>query len=164
MVIGAIGALTQPLIKRLLAYSSVSQIGFILLAVGVQAEDSALFYLIQYTLTNTALWLCLISASLFNRNEEESIVSAGSYLNNYQTKDIRTIKELQGLHINNVFLSIAFALLFFSLAGIPPMIGFFAKFEVIASSLNKGFIGLSLIAITASLISATYYIRVIRQI
>lgn len=157
MVIGAIGALTQPLIKRLLAYSSVSQIGFILLAVGVQAEDSALFYLIQYTLTNTALWLCLISASLFNRNEEESIVSV-------KTKDIRTIKELQGLHINNVFLSIAFALLFFSLAGIPPMIGFFAKFEVIASSLNKGFIGLSLIAITASLISATYYIRVIRQI
>jgi NADH:ubiquinone oxidoreductase subunit 2 (subunit N) len=55
MVIGAIGALTQPLIKRLLTYSSIGQLGFILLGLGIGAQDSAFFYLTQYTVTNTGI-------------------------------------------------------------------------------------------------------------
>ena len=170
MVIGAIGALTQPLIKRLFAYSSVSQLGFVLLGLGIQANETSLFYLLQYTLVNTGLWLCLLTVPSFRKsglfikssNPLNSNSNSSSLFQIQRIKEIRTIKELQGIHISNVFLSIAFTLLLFSTAGIPPMSGFFAKFEVLSSSLNKGWLGLSLIAITASLISATYYIKVIR--
>ena len=222
LIIGAIGALTQPLIKRLLAYSSVGQIGFILLGIGLMAQDSALFYLIQYTITNTGLWLCLLISSLYIlnplvlketssmsilnplvlketssmsiltkegdypsyplrdrrsedkdsgkvtnclyiKNKEQGLVK-DTYIKNLNRDEIRNINELQGLHIHNIFIALAFTLLFFSTAGIPPMIGFFAKFEIISTALNSGHFALSLLAITASLISATYYIKVIRVI
>ena len=81
-----------------------------------------------------------------------------------QLKEVRSIKELQGLHKNNLFLALSFAILLFSTAGIPPMIGFFAKLEIISASLNSGYITLSFIAITSSLISATYYLIIIRNI
>lgn len=180
MVIGAIGALTQPLIKRLLTYSSIGQLGFILLGLGIGAQDYAFFYLTQYTVTNTGIWLCLLVSPVLNplpfntftrEASEESLKNAGSIVETEHIipnikidGEIRSINELQGLHDNNIFISIAFALLLLSTAGVPPMVGFFSKYYIISASINTGFWGLSIIAIVSSLISAVYYLRVIKTI
>jgi NADH-ubiquinone oxidoreductase chain 2 len=165
MIIGSIGALTQPLIKRVLAYSSVGQLGFILLGITTSSIDSAIFYLVQYTITNTGIWLCLLVSSLFTSPLKAISSLKKQNIDSYDlSNEVHTIKELQGLHSNNVFLSLAFAMLLLSTAGVPPMVGFFAKLDVLSASLNAGFLFLSIIAIITSLISATYYLIIIRAI
>jgi len=171
MVIGSIGALTQPLMKRLLAYSSIGQLGFILLGISLGTQGTVVFYLAQYTMTNAAIWLCLLITPLYNRDQRVNRVHNNTHgapiIPNLSIKsEIRNITELQGIHINNIYIALAYTVLFFSLAGIPPMVGFFAKLEIISASLTNGSLGvvISIIAILSSLISAAYYLRVIRAI
>ena len=202
MIIGAVGALTQPLIKRLLAYSSIGQLGFILLGMSLEHTGAmapwTVFYLSQYSITNAGIWLCLavtpfktpalgsgamlLAGKSVIKTEVGDSQALGDTLSSIKNQtsisenkvnkipylkidgEIRSITELQGLHEKNIFIALAFTIFMFSLAGIPPMIGFFAKLEIISASLNKGYVFISIIAIICSLISAAYYLKVVRYI
>lgn len=151
--VGTIVGLAQTRIKRLLAYSTISHVGFLLLALAVNNEDSLeafLFYMIQYTMTNLCLFLVVLA---WGYSLRESRRNRG---------DITFIDEFSGLFRDNVGLAMCMAICLFSMAGIPPMIGFFAKYTVLYSSIHAGYNFASLVAILTSVVSAAYYLRVIR--
>jgi len=117
LIIGTVVGLAQTRIKRLFAYSTISHIGFILLALAINTEqsiDSLLFYIIQYTITNLNVFLILLALSY----HLTSLVPES-------VKDIRYITELKGQFFINPILSLSFSICLFSMAGIPPLIGFF---------------------------------------
>jgi NADH-ubiquinone oxidoreductase chain 2 len=159
LIIGSILGLAQTKIKRLLAYSTISHIGFLLLALAINSEqsvDSFIFYLIQYTITNLNIFLILLAFSylIYNNNYIN--------LNNVNIKDLNYILEFKGLFFSNPFLSISLGLSLFSMAGVPPLIGFFSKQFVLYSSLQNGYYFISIIAIIVSVISASYYLKIIK--
>jgi len=169
LIIGTVVGLAQNKIKRLLAYSTISHIGFMLLALSINTEqslDSFLFYLIQYILTNLNIFLILLGISYLKFNNY-NVVSL--YKKNYKFSplsfkfiDIKYISELNGLFISNPFLSICLAISLFSMAGVPPLIGFFSKQFVLYSALESGYYFISIIAIIVSVISASYYLKIIK--
>src|ERR1700753_4232007 len=115
LIIGTVVGLTQIKIKRLLAYSTISHIGFILLALAinsVQSIDSFIFYIIQYTLTNLNTFLILIAIGYMLNNN--ILINKGS------EKDINYISELKGLFFSNPILSISLTICLLSMAGTPP--------------------------------------------
>ena len=145
--------LSQSRIKRLLTYSTISHVGFLLLALAINSEESIesfLFYLFQYSLTNLNVFLVLLAFGYAIHN-----MSA-------RTEDISLIQELQGQFQKNPLLSLSFALCLFSMAGIPPLVGFFAKQTVLYSSTHAGYYFMSIIAIVVSVISASYYLKIIQ--
>ncbi len=147
LLIGAYGAITQTVIKRLLAFSSINHIGFILLSIlsfKFLSQGIFFFYLLIYLVTNFGVFSVLLTL----RN------SSG---------ELKLISDLSGLKTHNKSKAIALLVLFFSLAGIPPFAGFFAKFFILSASMNEGFIYLSLIAVLSSVIAAFYYLRVIKN-
>ena len=147
LLIGAYGAITQTVIKRLLAFSSINHIGFILLSIlsfKFLSQGIFFFYLLIYLVTNFGVFSVLLTL----RN------SSG---------ELKLISDLSGLKTHNKTKAIALLVLFFSLAGIPPFAGFFAKFFILTASMNEGFIYLSLIAVLSSVIAAFYYLRVIKN-
>ena len=155
LLIGTVVGLAQTRIKRLLAYSTISHVGFLLLALAVNTEDSIeafLFYLIQYSVTNLNLFLI--------------VLAFGYSLSQYVALSIRTdiefIDQFRGLFRYNLPLAMSIAFCLFSIAGIPPLIGFFGKYIVLYSSVHAGYIYISLIAILTSVVSAAYYLRVIK--
>lgn len=157
LIIGTVVGLAQTRIKRLLAYSTISHIGFILLALAISSEspaaiDSLLFYIIQYTITNLNVFLIIIALSY-----------AAPALNK-EIKDIRYISELKGtgLASSKSILSLSLAICLFSMAGIPPLIGFFSKQFVLYSALQNGYYFISFIAIIVSVISASYYLKIVK--
>jgi hypothetical protein len=176
LIIGAIGGLYQLNIKRLLAFSAISHVGFLLLALAINNKvslESFIFYLGQYTLTNLNIFLILITfgyLSSFSFNSKVLINSSTSsplYINQPLTNkigssDLNFITQLTGLFTNNPILTLSFAISLFSMAGIPPMIGFFAKQQVLLGSLSVGFIFVTIIAITSSVVSAYYYLKLIQ--
>ena len=170
LVIGAVLGLTQTRIKRLLAYSSISHIGFILLVLSIKSVASTqafLFYLIQYTISNLNAFIILIviGYSLYY------YVYKGDKLNKYEiylkernNSPIQVINQLKGYFYINPFLSLSLSITFFSFIGIPPLIGFFAKYMALFASINNGYVFMSIIAIITSVISGVYYLIVIKQI
>lgn len=155
LLIGTVVGLAQTRIKRLLAYSTISHIGFILLALAINSEssiDSLIFYIIQYTLTNLNIFLIIIALSY---------VSAYTLINK-EIKDIRYITELKGKFFSNPILSLSLAICLFSMAGIPPLIGFFSKQFVLYSAIQNGYYFIAIIAILVSVISASYYLRIVK--
>ena len=161
LIIGTVVGLTQIKIKRLLAYSTISHIGFILLALSinsVQSIDSFIFYILQYTLTNLNTFLILIAIGyLFNNNiliNKDTVVGGG--------KDINYISELKGLFFTNPILSISLTICLLSMAGTPPFLGFFSKQFVLYSAIENGYYFMSIAGILVSIISASYYLRIIR--
>ena len=157
LIIGTVVGLAQIKIKRLLAYSTISHIGFMLLALAINTEqsiDSFLFYLIQYIITNLNIFFILLAISYikFDLNLNKEIV------------DIKYIKDLKGLFTMNPLLSLTFSISLFSMAGIPPLIGFFSKQFVLYSAIDQGYYLLSIIAIIVSVISASYYLKIIKII
>ncbi|PRD25175.1 UNVERIFIED_CONTAM: NADH-ubiquinone oxidoreductase chain 2 [Trichonephila clavipes] len=151
--VGTILGLSQYRIKRLLTYSTFSHVGFILLALAINSEESIesfIFYLLQYTITNANVFLVLLAFGY-------SISRKGII-------DISIIQDLRGQFKNNPLLSSSFALCLFSMAGIPPLIGFFAKQIVLYSSMHSGYYFISIVAIVVSVISASYYLRIIQVI
>lgn len=159
LIIGTIVGLAQVKIKRLLAYSTISHVGFLLLALSINTEESLeslIFYLIQYSFTNLNLFLILLSfgyimkKNLTNSNMPE------------EKSDISLISELKGQFITNPLLSLSLAISLFSMAGIPPLLGFFAKAGVLYSSTQNGYYFISIIAIIVSVISAYYYLQIIK--
>ena len=150
IIIGSVVGLAQNRIKRLLAYSTISHIGFILLALAIhskQSIDSFIFYIIQYIITNLNIFLIII---------------AFSYLINNNLKDIRYISEFKGQFFSNPLISLSFSICLFSMAGIPPLIGFFSKQYVLYSAIQSGYNFIAFIAIVASVISASYYLKIIK--
>lgn len=145
MAIGSLVALVQTNIKRLLAYSSISHVGFILLGFltsPAEGFNAILFYLFVYAFMNLGAFAVIIA--LYSRN------SANEEIDDYT-----------GLAHSHPWLASAMALFMFALAGIPPTAGFFAKFNIIMVLLSQQHIVLAVLAVIFSVISAYYYIRVV---
>jgi NADH-ubiquinone oxidoreductase chain 2 len=129
LVIGTVVGLAQYRIKRLFAYSTISHVGFLLLALGINTEESIesfLFYLVQYTLTNLNAFLVLL---------------AFGYMINLSRKstDIQFIRDLKGQFRSNPLLGLALTISLFSMAGVPPLMGFFGKQMILFSSMHRGY-------------------------
>ena len=169
LIIGTVVGLAQIKIKRLLAYSTISHIGFMLLALAINTEqsiDSFLFYLIQYIITNLNIFFILLAISyIWSLN---STPVTRSTINNRLNPlslniiDVKYIRDLQGLFYTNPFLSLSLSLSLFSMAGIPPFVGFFSKQFVLYSALDSGYYFISLLGILVSVISASYYLKIIK--
>ena len=166
LLIGTILGLTQTKIKRLLAYSTISHVGFILLALAINSEQSieALnFYIIQYTITNLNTFLIIILFGYIIKNSFRDLIK--SIMDEDETgieNDINYISELKGQFFLNPVLSISLTICLFSMAGIPPLIGFFSKQFVLYSAIQNGYYFMSIIAIIVSIISASYYLKIIK--
>lgn len=151
LIIGTVVGLSQYSIKRLLAYSTISHVGFLLLGLSLNTQESIeafLFYLVQYSLTNVATFMVLLAL--------------GYTLHAYPKADIQFIKELSGQFKANPLLALSLALCLFSMAGIPPLIGFFAKYKVLYSATQSGYYFITLVAILVSVISASYYLKIVK--
>jgi NADH-ubiquinone oxidoreductase chain 2 len=223
LLIGTIAGLSQIKVKRLLAFSSISHVGFLLLALGIYTQksvDSFIFYLFQYSVTSLNIFLILLAfgyllnnyisswhspkretdllpaqnllgsagqalpkaaASLVTNDSLSTTVSraitptpeAYIYLSpkvkenlvdpkTEENTDINYLIELKGQLYENPVLSVSLAICLFSMAGIPPLIGFFSKQFVLFSSIENGNNFLSIVAILVSVISASYYLRLIK--
>ncbi len=204
LIIGSVLGLSQIKIKRLLAYSTISHIGFILLALLINTEqsiDSFLFYILQYTITNLNLFLIILAltythkinsnqlinlstsfretnnksllinkplplfSSLLNKSNSSSygslrIISAE--IISYKSKDLNYILELKSLFFSNPLLSLCLCICLFSMAGIPPLIGFFSKQFVLYAAIQNGFYLTAILAVIVSVISASYYLKIVK--
>jgi len=188
LVIGTIVGLTQSRIKRLFAFSTISHVGFILLALSIHSVESTqafMFYLMQYSISNLNAFMLIITIgySLYsyvykvntintktNGNKEETTLSEdkknenNDNLQDINNSPIQLIDQLKGYYYINPLLSLSLSITLFSFAGIPPLIGFFAKQMVLSAAIDSGYIFMSLVAILTSVISAVYYLAIIKQI
>ncbi|MBI4666809.1 MAG: NADH-quinone oxidoreductase subunit N [Nitrospinae bacterium] len=143
MTVGNMAALNQENVKRMLAYSSISHAGYILvgLAVGTeQAQSSMLFYLLVYTFMNIGAFAVL--SVVAGKNEERTSYS-----------------DFTGLGYKSPVMALVLSIMIFSLAGIPPMAGFMGKFYIFMSAINEGFIYLAIIGVLNSVVSVFYYLK-----
>ena len=150
LITGAFGALTQKKWKRFIAYSSINHLGFILLALTTGNKSSlfsVLFYLIIYLVTMINLFTWIISYRSY------------TYFGNYQVRYLNNIKTLC---ILNPTLTLTLTLVLFSMAGIPPFGGFFAKMFVLLNILKNKIYGTAIISILLSCLTCFYYIRLIK--
>jgi NADH-quinone oxidoreductase subunit N len=148
VIVGSFVALRQKKLKRLLAYSSISHVGYMLLAFSansLEGTQSLFFYLIVYMITSVCIWSVVLSLNT-TTNMERS----------------KTLIDLASVSNFNPMLGFTAMLAFFSLAGVPPLVGFFAKMEIFVSALGSSLFFASLIAILSSVISSYYYIRLIK--
>ena len=166
LLIGTILGLAQSKIKRLLAYSTISHVGFILLALAINSEQSIealIFYIIQYTMTNLNTFLIIILFGYIIKNSFRDLIQSIMVEDETGTEnDINYISELKGQFFLNPVLSITLTICLFSMAGIPPLIGFFSKQFVLYSAIQNGYYFMSVIAIIVSIISASYYLKIIK--
>ncbi|MDA7946603.1 MAG: NADH-quinone oxidoreductase subunit NuoN [Hyphomicrobiaceae bacterium] len=146
MILGAFAAIGQTDIKRLMAYSSIGHMGFAL--VGLAAGNAAgaqavIIYLTIYLVMNLGVFACILSMRRSDGMVED-------------------IDELAGLSRNNPMMAFLLAMLLFSLAGIPPLAGFFAKFYVFLAAINAGLYTLAVIGVLSSVVGAYYYLRIVK--
>ena len=167
LIIGSVLGLTQFRIKRLLAYSTISHVGFILLALSVHSVESVqsfIFYLLQYSISNLNAFMILVSIgfSLYiyvyeDKEDKENLIDKNN-------SPIQLINQVKGYFHINSFIAISFAITIFSFIGVPPIIGFFAKQMILSAALDNGYVFMALIAIITSVIGAGYYLYLIKQI
>ena len=166
LIIGTVVGLTQFRIKRLLAYSTISHVGFLLLALSITSIESIqafIFYLMQYSISNLNAFVILVTIGFSfyfyvteNKEHKELLDKNNS--------PIQLISQLKGYFYINPFLALSLAITIFSFAGIPPLLGFFAKQMVLSAALDSGYIFLTLVAVLTSVIGAVYYLNVIKEI
>lgn len=147
MLVGAFGAIMQSNIKRLLAYSSIGHVGFMLmaLAAGNQAGVQAmLIYLSVYIFMSVGMFGAVL---LMKRDG----------------KPLENIKDLSGLSQTNPLLAIVISICVFSMAGIPPMAGFYGKFYVVLAAIEGGLTWLAVAGVCTSVISCYYYLKIIKN-
>ena len=146
MFLGAVAAIAQKSIKRLLAYSSIGHVGYVLIAL-VSASDqgirSASIYMFIYLIMNISIFSILLSLKKSDKYVEK-------------------IDELSGLSKTNPVVSVSLAIIMLSMAGIPPFIGFFGKFYVFIAAIESQQYILAILGVLASVISAFYYLRIIK--
>ena len=178
IIVGSVVGLTQFRIKRLYAYSTISHVGFILLALSIHSVESIqafIFYIMQYSISNLNAFILIISIgySLYyyidndqsnTDNYDNKNNKSGNDLKDKNNSPIQLISQLKGYYYINPILALSLSITLFSFAGVPPLIGFFAKQMVLSAALDNGYIFMSLIAILTSVISAVYYLSVIKQI
>ena len=157
LFIGNLAAIAQTNLKRLLAYSAIAQVGFVLLALsagvisgntlsGGNAYSSALFYMVTYVLTTLGSFGVILLLSRQGFESEE-------------------ISDLAGLNQRSPWMAAVMALFMFSLAGIPPLVGFYAKLSVLQALITTnlaGYLWLAVVAVLLSLVGAFYYLRVVK--
>jgi len=179
LIIGSVLGLTQFRIKRLLAYSTISHVGFILLALSINSTESIqsyIFYIIQYSLSNLNAFIILITIGftfyLYVKEKEGSTLSS-PYVSETDNENkmidennspIQLVNQIKGYFYINPFIAISFAITLFSFVGIPPLIGFFAKQMILSAALDSGYVFMALVAILTSVIGAAYYLSLIKQI
>jgi NADH-ubiquinone oxidoreductase chain 2 len=163
-IVGSVLGLVQYRIKRLFAYSTISHVGFMLLGLSINNLESIralFFYIMQYTISNLNTFLILIVMG----NSLYSYVSSKKYdIKEREYSPIQLLSQIKGFFYINPLLSISLSLTFFSFAGIPPLIGFFGKQMILTVAIDKGFIFTVIIAIITSVISAVYYLVLIKNI
>ena len=148
MLFGAIAAIGQTNLKRLIAYSSIGHVGYTLAGVATGSNEgiqSSVIYISIYVLMNLGLFSCLL---MMKRNNE------------YYEK----IDDLAGLSKNHPLLSISLLIILFSLAGIPPLAGFFAKFYIFKAVIEQSMYFLAIVGLLSTVIAAFYYLRIIKII
>ena len=165
LIVGTVVGLTQFRIKRLLAYSTISHAGFMLLALAVSSIESIqafIFYIVQYSISNLNIFIILIAIGY----------SFYSYINDSVEKDnlvdrnnspIQLVSQLRGFFYINPFLAISLAITIFSFVGIPPLIGFFGKQMVLSAALDKGYVFIVLIGVFTSVIGGVYYLNIVKE-
>ncbi len=148
MLFGAIAAIGQTNLKRLIAYSSIGHVGYILAGLATASNDgiqSSVIYITIYILMNLGLFSCLL---MMKRND------------NY----FEDIEDLSGLSKNHPLLSLSLLIILFSLAGIPPLAGFFAKFYIFKSVIEQSMYFLAIVGLLSTVVAAFYYLRIIKII
>ena len=148
MLLGSFAAIGQTNIKRLIAYSSIGHIGYALagLAVGTNLGiQSSIVYITIYLIMNLGFFSCLL---MLKRNDVY----------------YESINDLSGLSKNHPIISLCFLIQLFSLAGIPPLAGFFAKFYIFIAVIEQSMYFLAIIGLLATVVSAFYYLRIIKVI
>ncbi len=148
MLFGSIAAIGQKNLKRLIAYSSIGHMGYALagLSTGTnQGIQSSVTYMTIYLFMNLAFFCCLF---MLKRNE----------------KYYENIQDLSGLSKNHPVLSFSFLIVLFSLAGIPPLAGFFAKFYIFTAVIEQSMYTLAIIGLISTVVAAFYYLRLIKII
>ena len=146
MLFGAIAAIGQKNLKRLIAYSSIGHMGYALAGLSVGSNEgiqSAISYISIYLIMNLAFFSCLF---MIRKSE--------NYFEN--------IEDLAGLSKNHPILSISLMIVLFSLAGIPPLAGFFAKFYIFMAVIEQSMYFLAIIGLLSTVIAAYYYLRIIK--
>nr|YP_009577873.1 NADH dehydrogenase subunit 2 [Cordyceps cicadae]QBG64862.1 NADH dehydrogenase subunit 2 [Cordyceps cicadae] len=165
LIIGTVVGLTQFRIKRLLAYSTISHVGFMLLALSISSIESTqalIFYLTQYIISNLNAFIILLAIgySLYcytsdNKEYDQLLDKTNS--------PIQLITQLKGYFFINPILALSLTITIFSFAGIPPLVGFFGKQMVLSAALDKGLYFITLIAILTSVIGGIYYLTIIKE-
>tara|TARA_B100000902_G_scaffold331443_1_gene328860 strand:- start:1143 stop:2561 length:1419 start_codon:yes stop_codon:yes gene_type:complete len=146
MVFGAIAAIGQTNLKRLIAYSSIGHIGYALAGLATGTNDgiqSSVIYITIYIFMNLGLFSCLL---MMKRNNEY----------------YEDIDDLSGLSKNHPILALSMLVILFSLAGIPPLAGFFAKFYIFKSVIEQSMYFLAIVGLLSTVVAAFYYLRIIK--
>ena len=146
MALGAVAALGQTNIKRLMAYSSIGHMGYALLGLAAGTALGArgvLIYLAIYVFTNLGVFACI-----------QAMRRGG--------KPVEAIADLAGLARNNPKLALIFAMLFFSLAGVPPLAGFFAKWYIFSAAMQAGLVWPAVLGVLSSTVGLVYYLRLVK--
>ena len=147
IVVGALGAIGQANIKRLLAYSSINNVGFILIGLACATADGVsamLVYLAIYVAMTVGSFICVLM------------------MKDADGAPLEAISDLGGLSRTRPLLALCFAVQMFSLAGIPPLFGFWGKFVVFQAAVRADLVALAFLGIAASVISAFYYIKIVK--
>ena len=146
MLFGAVAAIGQKNLKRLIAYSSISHMGYALAGLTTGTNEgiqSSVSYISIYLVMNLAFFSCI-------------------FMLKREDKYYENLEDLSGLSKNHPLLSFSFLIVLFSLAGIPPMAGFFAKFYVFMAVIEQSMFFLAIVGLLASVVAAFYYLRIIK--
>ena len=149
VIVGSLVTLKQKRLKKLLAYSSINHVGYLLLGVSlfsIESTSSVFFYILSYTITGLCVWSVVFS------------LQPGRFLNYraFNLVDFGVILK------TNLLVGCIFGTCLFSLAGVPPLVGFYAKLNIFQSAINAGFILVACFVVLMSVVSTFYYIRLIR--
>jgi NADH-quinone oxidoreductase subunit N len=146
MVLGAFAAIGQTNIKRLMAYSSIGNVGYALIGLAVGTESglaSVLVYMAIYVFMNLGVFTCILCM----RRRGQMMVE---------------VQDLSGLARNSPLMAAALAIFLFSMVGIPPLAGFFGKLYIFLSAVEAGLYWLAVVGVLSSVVAAYYYLRIIR--
>ncbi len=148
MILGAFAAINQKNIKRLMAYSSIGHVGYALIGLAAGTEEGVrgvLIYMAIYVVMNIGTFACILSMR-------------------HRDGMVEDIYQLAGLSKTRPYMALAFLLFMFSLAGIPPLAGFFGKFYIFVAAINAGLVPLAVIGLVTSVVGAYYYLRIVKII
>lgn len=146
MIVGSFAAIAQSNLKRLMAYSSIGNMGYVLIGLAVASQEGAgamLYFLLIYVFMTAGVFAILLTM----RRDGRAAVN---------------IDDLAGLSQNSPIMAYSMAVLMFSLSGIPPLAGFFGKFFIFRSAIEQGYYYLAVIGLLTSVIAAYYYLRIVK--